>query len=176
MRAPVKTLINCDPEQARASREWQANKDKKKRERKARKLEQQATFDAQRAIAIAAGVLVQQIPFETRKRRELSNRQAKALRKQNRQEAVALRFREDIHYRPGMRSEFYQTRQWRELRWQVLVKHGAICKVCGVTPEHGAIMHVDHIKPRSKFPDLELVFDNLQVLCEDCNIGKSNTY
>lgn len=175
MRIPVKTLINCDPEQARASREWQANKDKKKQERKARKLEQQAAFDAQRAIAIASGILVQQIPFETRKRRELSNRQARALKKQNRQEKAALKFREDIHYKPGMKSEFYSTRQWRALRWQVLVKRGAVCNMCGATREHGAVMHVDHIKPRSKFPELELVFDNLQVLCEDCNLGKGNT-
>jgi 5-methylcytosine-specific restriction endonuclease McrA len=36
-------------------------------------------------------------------------------------------------------------------------------------------MHVDHIKPRSKYPALELAEDNLQVLCELCNIGKSNT-
>jgi len=33
---------------------------------------------------------------------------------------------------------------------------------------------VDHIKPRSKFPELELVFDNCQVLCNSCNMGKSN--
>lgn len=33
-------------------------------------------------------------------------------------------------------------------------------------------MHVDHIKPRSKYPALELVLSNLQVLCEDCNLGK----
>ena len=36
------------------------------------------------------------------------------------------------------------------------------------------VMHVDHIKPRSKFPDLELEFDNLQILCKACNLGKSN--
>jgi len=41
-------------------------------------------------------------------------------------------------------------------------------------PETSRQIHVDHIKPRSKFPELELVFDNLQVLCDDCNIGKSN--
>lgn len=175
MAGPFKTLINCDPEQARLSREWQANKAQKKQERKSRKAQQQAAFDAQRAIAIAAGVPVQQIPIETRKPRDITSRQARALRKHNRQEATALKYREDIHYRPGMKSEFYQTRQWRELRWKVLVKHGAVCNMCGITREHGAIMHVDHIKPRSKFPALELVFDNLQVLCEDCNIGKSNT-
>lgn len=35
-------------------------------------------------------------------------------------------------------------------------------------------IHVDHIKPRSKFPELSLVQSNLQILCADCNLGKSN--
>jgi len=35
-------------------------------------------------------------------------------------------------------------------------------------------MHVDHIRPRSKSPSLELDPDNLQVLCKACNLGKSN--
>ena len=42
--------------------------------------------------------------------------------------------------------------------------------------EHGVVIHVDHIKPRSKFPELALEFDNLQILCDDCNIGKCNKY
>lgn len=33
---------------------------------------------------------------------------------------------------------------------------------------------VDHIKPASRFPDLALDLENLQVLCNDCNMGKSN--
>ncbi|RYZ77144.1 MAG: HNH endonuclease [Proteobacteria bacterium] len=37
-------------------------------------------------------------------------------------------------------------------------------------------MHVDHIKPRSKYPHLELEFSNIQVLCPPCNFGKSNKY
>ncbi|WP_106598587.1 HNH endonuclease [Dyadobacter jiangsuensis] len=46
---------------------------------------------------------------------------------------------------------------------------------CGLTPPR-AKMHVDHIKPRSKFPRLELDINNLQILCQYCNIGKSNLY
>jgi len=37
-------------------------------------------------------------------------------------------------------------------------------------------IHVDHIKPRSKYPYLSLTFDNLQVLCHDCNMEKSNIH
>ena len=36
-------------------------------------------------------------------------------------------------------------------------------------------MHVDHILPRSKYPELELWFMNQQVLCKWCNWEKSNT-
>ncbi len=71
------------------------------------------------------------------------------------------------------RKAFYDTDAWRQLRYRVLTKYGKICMVCGRTPEDdGVTMHVDHIKPRSKHPELELAEDNLQVLCEDCNMGK----
>ena len=74
-------------------------------------------------------------------------------------------------YRQGMRGEdFYRTREWREARYQALRTHGTSCQCCGAQGK----VHVDHIKPRSLFPDLELNPSNLQVLCEDCNIGKSN--
>lgn len=60
---------------------------------------------------------------------------------------------------------------WR-LRAMVLMKDGAKCKLCGVTPQDGARLHVDHITPWSKGG--ETVYENLQILCETCNIGKSN--
>ena len=69
---------------------------------------------------------------------------------------------------------FYESREWRNLRYKVLKKHGAKCQCCGRSAKDGIIIHVDHIKPRSKFPELELNEDNLQILCEDCNLGKSN--
>jgi len=69
---------------------------------------------------------------------------------------------------------FYSTPEWRKIRYEVLRKYGAICMCCGARPPD-KVIHVDHIKPRSKRPDLELKFNNLQVLCEDCNLGKSNT-
>jgi hypothetical protein len=77
-------------------------------------------------------------------------------------------------YKPGMGKEFYQTREWWTIRQQVLIKYKAICQCCGATREDGVRIHVDHIKPRSLFPALELDISNLQVLCEPCNIGKSN--
>lgn len=69
--------------------------------------------------------------------------------------------------------EFYQTDEWRRLRYQALIKLGRKCQCCGAKPP-AVILHVDHIKPRSKYPELELDLSNLQILCEDCNLGKSN--
>lgn len=70
--------------------------------------------------------------------------------------------------------DFYATREWRELRYQALQANNGKCQCCGRTPAHGIVLHVDHIKPKSKFPHLALTLANLQVLCADCNIGKSN--
>lgn len=69
---------------------------------------------------------------------------------------------------------FYFSDEWRRLRYKALSLHGNSCQCCGASPKTGAVIHVDHIKPRSKFPDLELELTNLQILCEACNLGKLN--
>lgn len=69
---------------------------------------------------------------------------------------------------------FYSSREWKALRLEVLRRYGKVCMKCSASAVAGAAMHVDHIKPRSLFPSLALDFDNLQVLCADCNIEKSN--
>lgn len=68
--------------------------------------------------------------------------------------------------------DFYSTKEWRIVRYEALKLHGGSCQCCGAKPTPGNPLHVDHIKPRSKYPKLELKLDNLQVLCEDCNLGK----
>jgi hypothetical protein len=70
--------------------------------------------------------------------------------------------------------EFLSSYAWRRLRMEALRKHGARCQCCGASPSTGAVMNVDHIKPRKLFPDLALDIENLQVLCHDCNHGKGN--
>jgi 5-methylcytosine-specific restriction endonuclease McrA len=74
-----------------------------------------------------------------------------------------------------LRRGFYESREWLGLRYRVLAKHGRACMLCGTggTPKNP--IQVDHIRPRSKYPALELVESNLQVLCRQCNHGKSNT-
>jgi 5-methylcytosine-specific restriction endonuclease McrA len=64
--------------------------------------------------------------------------------------------------------EFYTSFRWLKLRFEVLKAYGAVCMLCADT---GHIV-VDHIKPRSKYPALELDFENMQVLCNKCNRGK----
>jgi 5-methylcytosine-specific restriction endonuclease McrA len=68
---------------------------------------------------------------------------------------------------------FYESDAWRELRFSTLRKFGFSCMACGQKPPN-VVLHVDHIKPRSLHPELELNPNNIQVLCEDCNLGKSN--
>lgn len=67
---------------------------------------------------------------------------------------------------------FYSSSVWRELRYMALKTQGAACQCCGSTPRDGAVLHVDHVEPIYKRPDLKLQLSNLQILCADCNVGK----
>lgn len=62
------------------------------------------------------------------------------------------------------------------MRFQVLQHDAFKCRACGAsrakTPE--TELHVDHIVPWSKGGETEL--DNLQTLCSNCNLGKSNMH
>lgn len=71
------------------------------------------------------------------------------------------------------KNNFYTSKEWRELRYIALITYGRKCACCNSTENR---LHVDHIKPRSIYPHLELDLNNLQVLCADCNIGKSNKF
>lgn len=67
---------------------------------------------------------------------------------------------------------FYDSEAWMRLRYQALKLRGGRCQCCGEQPTRHNPLHVDHIKPRSRFPHLALTLDNLQVLCKKCNLGK----
>ena len=55
----------------------------------------------------------------------------------------------------------------------VLMRDGYRCRHCGRNPrEDGIKLHVDHIEPWSKGGTNDL--ENLQALCEECNLGKSD--
>ena len=67
-------------------------------------------------------------------------------------------------------SKFYDSRAWKMLRNRVFRKYGRICMRCDV--QGNIPIQVDHIKPKSLYPNLALEFSNMQVLCIDCNRWK----
>jgi hypothetical protein len=62
---------------------------------------------------------------------------------------------------------------WR-LRFLVMRRDNFKCCACGRSPSMhtGVILHIDHREARSKCGQNSM--DNLQTLCEQCNIGKSD--
>lgn len=76
------------------------------------------------------------------------------------------------------RAAFYASWEWRTLRMEILKQYGHRCQSCGATTKDKTVsgapvrIVVDHIKPLSKFWDLRLDRNNLQVLCDECNQGK----
>ena len=62
---------------------------------------------------------------------------------------------------------------WR-VRHLVMKRDGFRCVMCGASPAVtvGVVLHVDHIFPESRGGDCSI--DNLQTLCEVCNVGKGN--
>lgn len=82
-------------------------------------------------------------------------------------------WKKTAHLNPN-KDAFLESYAWKALRMKVLVKFGSICQCCGASAKTGEVINVDHIKPRIKFPELALDFENLQVLCSTCNRGKGN--
>ena len=74
----------------------------------------------------------------------------------------------------GEGDEFYFSWEWRSLRYEVMKEQGRRCSCCGWKPTDGGhnYLVVDHILPRRTHPSHELDKSNLQVLCNECNMGK----
>jgi len=95
---------------------------------------------------------------------------------------VAIAKKADELYGPtaAAKDEFYKSWEWRTLRMEVIKQHGRNCQCCGATPNDLDMagkpvrIVVDHIKPISKHWHLRLDRSNLQVLCDECNMGKGN--
>lgn len=62
------------------------------------------------------------------------------------------------------------------LRFLVLQRDNFTCRFCGRSPalHPGLVLHVDHIVPWEKGG--ETILENLQALCEPCNLGKGNVH
>ena len=61
-------------------------------------------------------------------------------------------------------------------RYSVLERAGFKCQCCGIKPlkNNDVILHIDHIIPHSLGGSDSI--DNLQVLCDKCNISKRNKF
>lgn len=62
------------------------------------------------------------------------------------------------------------------LRFLVMNRDSFKCRHCGKSPatDISVILHIDHIKAWSKGGPT--ILENLQTLCQHCNLGKSNLY
>jgi hypothetical protein len=58
------------------------------------------------------------------------------------------------------------------LRMDILARDEYTCQICGASRSTGAILEIDHIHPVSRGGTNDP--GNLQVLCRECNAGKSN--
>lgn len=58
------------------------------------------------------------------------------------------------------------------VRAQIIARDGSRCRMCGATAVGGARLHVDHVIPIDRGG--RSTMDNLQTLCQECNLGKGN--
>ena len=65
--------------------------------------------------------------------------------------------------------DFYQSKEWRQLREWALSKYGPVCMKCSSTQD----IQVDHVLPRSRYPRLKLSKHNVGILCKPCNQSKA---
>lgn len=75
-----------------------------------------------------------------------------------------------------------QTRQYQmklerakmsdSLRYDILKRDNFKCQICGLSSQDGVKLHVDHIIPVAKGG--KTIESNLRVLCDRCNMGKSD--
>lgn len=69
---------------------------------------------------------------------------------------------------------FYLSPEWKEVRKQILRSQHHICYICNEFISDPFDLTVDHIKPKSKYPELSLELSNLKIACRSCNSAKGN--
>jgi 5-methylcytosine-specific restriction endonuclease McrA len=66
------------------------------------------------------------------------------------------------------REMFYRSTEWKQARELCFKVHGRKCYKCSK-----AANQIDHVFPRSKFPELALEQSNLRPICWPCNRRKA---
>jgi hypothetical protein len=69
----------------------------------------------------------------------------------------------------------YKTSKYKEWRALVLARDNHKCLNCGFSGNKDNPLQVDHIKPRSLYPELALTVSNGRTLCLRCH-RKTNTF
>jgi hypothetical protein len=77
-------------------------------------------------------------------------------------------FQDEDKIRFILSDDFYRSTDWKKVRSRTLNEHENICVKCYSETD----ITVDHIKPRSLYPELALEYSNTQVLCRSCNSKK----
>lgn len=64
------------------------------------------------------------------------------------------------------------TKRWQNTRREIIVADGGECQRCRIifNRHESNDLQVHHIKPRTQFPELTFVNDNLITLCRICNL------
>lgn len=70
--------------------------------------------------------------------------------------------------------DFYKSKEWRQLAYKAKLRDGRRCMCCGARPEDGARIVSDHVMPIRTHWHLRLDPENIQTLCDDCNLGKGS--
>jgi hypothetical protein len=80
---------------------------------------------------------------------------------------------QNLEIEPYTKHKTKRNINWR-LRFLVMRRDNFKCRICGKSPAliPGLVLEPDHIKSWNKGG--ETVIENLQTLCNQCNIGKSN--
>ena len=73
--------------------------------------------------------------------------------------------------RNSINSKVYNT-TWRKLR-RVKLSSNLLCELCLAKGKVAQAEEVDHVRPVSQYPELRLVYDNLQSLCVTCHSKKT---
>lgn len=76
----------------------------------------------------------------------------------------------------GKKSSTYLKRRYThpEIKSSLLAETSEKCAYCESKLTHIAFGHIEHIKPKSKFPELTFQWENLTLACELCNGNKSD--
>jgi 5-methylcytosine-specific restriction endonuclease McrA len=72
--------------------------------------------------------------------------------------------------------------EWIKLQEEKYGKNKLVCAICnrknlhGFTKDKNKLATIDHILPKSEFPELWNVPSNFQISCYHCNMKKGNSF